>query len=138
MYRCVFLSTELLICFFCADDSSFIEKLFLNLYSIQSHVLSASFSLKSQKKKTLLWERQSQICIETNTFSLSEVAQSIILVCFFCFSSHPLPYWPCSLMILNTCQSEYMKSLAQNYIQALWQLVERNGDFTIISYERSR
>lgn len=53
MYRCVFLSTELLIRFFCANDSSFIEKLFLNLYSIQSHVLSASFSLKSQKKKKI-------------------------------------------------------------------------------------
>ena len=88
MYRCVFLSTELLIRFFCVDDSSFIEKLFLNLYSIQSHVLRASFSLKSQKKKALLWERQSQIYIEMSTFSLSEVAQSIILVCFFHFSSH--------------------------------------------------
>lgn len=55
MYRCFFLSTELLIRFFvCVDDSPFIEKLFLNLYSIQSHVLNASFSLKSQKKKSII------------------------------------------------------------------------------------
>lgn len=90
MYRCVFLSTELLICFFCADDSSFIEKLFLNLYSMQSHVLSASFSLKGQKKKKNIIMGKAVTNLHRNEYFLfvwSSTKHYFSLLFLFFFSS---------------------------------------------------
>ena len=63
MYRRVFLNTDLLICFFCADDSSFVEQIFSNVCSGPSSALVTSFSLKSKQNLTT-WKRWQRINLE--------------------------------------------------------------------------